>query len=150
MNYLILIGETTVLPALFGEIIIPSAVMAELRHPHAPPRVAEWVAATPDWVRMMSAAALDPDIRLGAGETEAISLAIEMGLPAVLMDERKGRAAAESRGLIAVGTLNILDAADEAGLLDFEDCLRRLQRTNFRIEASLAEAFTERVRKRRD
>jgi predicted nucleic acid-binding protein len=106
LNYLLLIGEVEVLPALFGEIIIPAAVMAEFQHPNAPSQVAQWGAAPPGWARVMSAAMLDPDIRLGAGETEAISLAVELGLAAVLMDERKGRAAAEARGLIAVGTLN--------------------------------------------
>lgn len=150
LNYLLLIGAVEVLPALFGEIIIPSAVMVELRHAKAPSPVAQWAAAPPPWVRVMSAGALDPGIQLGAGETEAISLAVELGIAAVLIDERKGRAAAEARGLTVAGTLNILDVADEAGLLDFADALQKLQRTNFRIDPALVSAFAERVRKRRE
>lgn len=87
---------------------------------------------------------------LGAGETEAISLALEIGVPAVLMDERKGRLAAESRGLIAVGTLNILDAADEAGLLVFTDALAKLERTSFRVRPALAAIFRESVQQRKE
>src|SRR5438046_2908865 len=82
-------------------------------------------------------------------ETEAISLALELHADAVLMDERKGRITAESRGLIAVGTLNILEAADEAGLSDFYETLNKLRQTSFRVSEELAASFLERAAVRR-
>lgn len=149
VNYLILIGEIEVLPRLFGEIIIPHSVIGELRHSKAPKPVADWAANPPDWIRIVEARRIDPGIQLGAGETEAISLALEMGIRTILMDERKGRAAAEARGLIAAGTLNILDVADEAGLLDCEAAVGSLRKTSFRMEASLLSGFLHRIRRRK-
>ena len=36
LNYLILIGHVDVLKELYGEVVIPRAVLVELRHPTAP------------------------------------------------------------------------------------------------------------------
>jgi predicted nucleic acid-binding protein len=50
---------------------------------------------------------VDDTIHLGHGENEAISLAIEKQVSIVLMDERRGRAAAEARGLLPIGFLTV-------------------------------------------
>ena len=50
----------------------------------------------------------------------------------------------------AVGTLNIVDAADEAGLLVFADGLAKLERTSFRVRPELAAAFRESVQRRKE
>jgi predicted nucleic acid-binding protein len=52
-------------------------------------------------------------IPLVKGEAEAISLALERQVAIVLLDERKGPVIVQSRGLLAVGTLNLIDVADE-------------------------------------
>lgn len=98
LNYLILIGQTEVLRELFDEVMIPEAVLAELRHPKAPAAVANWLLNLPAWLTAEKVARVDQSIQLGLGETEAISLAVERQIPIVLMDERRGRAAAEVRG----------------------------------------------------
>lgn len=36
LNYLVLIRQAEVLHQLFGEVMIPEAVLTELRHPKAP------------------------------------------------------------------------------------------------------------------
>jgi hypothetical protein len=46
-----------------------------------------------------------------------------------LLDERKGRAAAKARGLLTLGTLNLINLGDEAGLLDGVQALRDLRRS---------------------
>jgi len=46
---------------------------------------------------------------LDPGETEDISLALELSIPAIVIDEKRGRLAAEKCGIAAVGTLNILE-----------------------------------------
>lgn len=50
LNYLVLIGHVNVLPALFGEVILPVAVRDELLHPAAPEVVREWLSAPPRWL----------------------------------------------------------------------------------------------------
>lgn len=36
LNYLILIERADILAVIFGEVLIPEAVLEELRHPEAP------------------------------------------------------------------------------------------------------------------
>ena len=42
LNYLVLIEHSRVLPLLFGRVIAPPAVIAELQHPGAPAVVRAW------------------------------------------------------------------------------------------------------------
>lgn len=141
INYLILIGQIGVLRDLFDEVMIPEAVLAELHHPKAPPAVADWLLTPPAWLTVERVAQVDQTIQLGKGETEAISLAVERQIPIVLMDERRGRSAAEARGLLAVGTLNLIDLADERGLLEGVAVLETLRQTTFRAPSELLERF---------
>ncbi len=149
LNYLVLIEQIEVLHRLFGEVMIPEAVLTELRHPKAPMAVTAWLQNLPHWLRVLKVSEVDRTIQLGQGETEAISLAIELQVSIVLMDERRGRAAAEARGLLPIGTLNILDLADERGLLDGVTSLNELKRTTFRADQELLDRFEERMRARK-
>jgi len=149
LNYLALIGESRVLGRLFREVCVPDAVMEELHHPNVPASVKDWLSAPPPWLRVQSVKHLDDTVQLGKGETEAISLALEHELKVILMDERRGRHEAQSRGLIAVGTLNIIDIADETGELDGLAALDALRRTNFRAERKLLDRLEARLSKRR-
>ena len=148
LNYLILIGRTDILGSLFGEVLIPSAVLAELRHPKAPEAVERWLQTPPAWLRVMQVRHLDETVQLGKGETEAISLALEQRLKLVLMDERRGRMAAETRGLMAVGTLNLIDLADERRLCNGIELLDDLRQTTFRADAELLKRFEARMQAR--
>ncbi|MFN0125986.1 MAG: DUF3368 domain-containing protein [Verrucomicrobiales bacterium] len=148
LNYLILIGHSEVLRPLFREVLIPEAVLKELQHPGAPEPIAGWLRNPPGWLRVVKVARVDETIQLGRGETEAITLAIEMEVSIVLIDERRGRAAAEARGLLPVGTLNILDLADERGLLDGVAALEALQQTTFRADHELVGRFQARMKGR--
>jgi predicted nucleic acid-binding protein len=57
-----------------------------------------------------------------------------------LIDELADRREAARRGLIVAGTLSVLDEADRAGLLIFDEAITRLRRTSFRVShAVLAE-----------
>ena len=149
LNYLILIGQVELLRELFGKVMIPEAVLAELRHPKAPAAVATWLLRHPDWLTVEKVDRLDETIQLGHGENEAISLAVERHISIVLMDERRGRSAAEARGLLPVGTLNILDLADERGLVDGVAMLEALKQTNFRADSELLDRFDARMKARK-
>jgi len=149
LNYLIQIGPAEVLRDLFGEVVIPEAVLTELRHPNAPASVTRWLLHLPGWLSVEKVTRVDQTIQLGLGETEAISLAVERQILIVLMDERRGRAAAQERGLLAVGTLTILDLADEQGLIDGIGMLAALKQTTFRADSELLQRFEVRMKARR-
>lgn len=51
LNYLILIECIDVLPALYGHVVIPKGVLAELQRDSTPQVVKEWIAAPPKLVR---------------------------------------------------------------------------------------------------
>src|SRR5207249_782668 len=117
LHYLILIGHDSLLPALFGQILIPPAVLAELAHPRAPAAVRAWIASSPPWLVSQRPSSADPGIGLGAGEREAIALAVETTANFLLADDRAARAVAKARGLTTVGTLGVLEMAAHRGLV---------------------------------
>ncbi|MBY0263047.1 MAG: DUF3368 domain-containing protein [Phycisphaerales bacterium] len=138
LSYLILIGHIDVLPALFGGVVVPPAVMVELTHPGSPDPVRAWVATPPAWI-WVAAPAVTPAARPGIdpGEAQAIELARELSANALLIDDARGRAAAEEAGVPARGTLGVLVLAARTELLDLDAALSRLQATNFRASPAL-------------
>jgi predicted nucleic acid-binding protein len=149
INYLILVEAIEVLPRIFDEVLIPPAVHSELQRPETPTAVAQWAANLPPWARVQAPTHIDAGLALGPGETEAISLAMELKIPAILIDEQQGRLAARSRGIDTIGTLSILDSADRQGFVDFEQMILRLRQTNFRINPSILEELLVQVRQRK-
>jgi predicted nucleic acid-binding protein len=148
LHYLVLIEAEALLPALFETVLIPHAVRDALAHPHAPPAVRAWVAAPPAWLRVNEAPpAADTALnRLDPGEREALTLAEGRGADLVLLAEREARAVARQRGLRVAGTLGVLEAAAERGLIDLPAAVERLRRTNVRLSPALLKAFLERNR----
>ena len=47
LRYLIFLGYVDILPALYGHVIIPHAVLRELQHPRTPAVVRAWMAHPP-------------------------------------------------------------------------------------------------------
>jgi predicted nucleic acid-binding protein len=103
----------------FSRILIPPAVAAELSSESAPPPVLEFVNKLPSWLEIISPKCVDYSLGLDAGETEAISLAVELGIKPILMDERKGRRVASRLGLLNFGTLAVLEQSAARGWIDF-------------------------------
>lgn len=121
LHYLIAVRRAEVLAQLFSKVYVPSAVLRELSHPRAPANIREWVAKRPSWLEVCPLE-LPLDANLAAavdqGEAEAIQLAEEKKADALVLDEWKGRAAAQGRGLPLTGTLGILGLAYQKGILD--------------------------------
>ena len=149
LNYLVLIGEINLLPGLFGQVIIPKAVLAELHAPGTPEVVREWVDSIPSWLEIRTASFIDPAIRLGVGEAEAICLASELQADQLLVDDRKARKIAVARGLRVAETLNILEAAALREMVDLPNAIRRLQLTNFRAPVDLVRLMLDRDAERK-
>lgn len=143
INYLILIGEIDVLPKLYGQVIIPTAVHEELIHFGTPAIVRAWISQPPDWLEVRSPAPIsDPALaKLDAGERDAIALAEQLsGSPdsvQLIVDELLGRREAERRGLLVIGTLGVLREASEEGLLDLRAAIARLRQTSFHISPAI-------------
>ena len=153
INYLVLIGNIDLLPALFERVILPSAVRAELTDPDAPPIVQTWIANPPAWIDLYETPESqfnDSSLEgLDEGETAAIALAISLDADLLLMDDRKGVIVARSKGLRVTGTLGILDIAAQRGLVNFGEAVNRLRRTTFRLpEALLDSLMKKHVRER--
>jgi predicted nucleic acid-binding protein len=52
LRYLILLGYVDILPALYGRVIIPPAVVTELQHSKTSAVVRAWMAHLPAWVEI--------------------------------------------------------------------------------------------------
>jgi len=119
LHYLIQLGNADLLFLLYQRVLLPSAVVQELRHPSAVASVKAWLMNLPSWVDLPPAVS-NPDSSLSfldPGEREAIQLAEEHRPSLLLMDEKKGRREAERRRLQVTGTLGVLAAADKKGLV---------------------------------
>src|ERR1700719_210109 len=129
LNYLVLIQEPEILPNLYGTVLIPPAVNAELAHANTPAIVRAWISQPPQWLEVVSLKQpVDSALaHLDAGEREAISLASELQAILLLMDERDGVAIARHRGLKVVGTLAALDIAAAHGLVELQTMFERLR-----------------------
>jgi predicted nucleic acid-binding protein len=142
LRYLVLIDAIDLLPRLFGRVLIPEIVAAELSRPSTPLPVREWLAGNPGWLEKRAnppaLGTLPP--RLDAGERAAIGLAQAIGA-LLLIDDRAGIEAARARGVKATGTLGILVRAASAGQVDLRTAFERLKATNFRYRPALLDAL---------
>ncbi|SRR6266542_3501103 len=140
LNYLLLIDVIQILPEIFGQVFIAEAVSRELQSAATPPQVAAWMSQPPSWLRIEKASPLyDEELeKLGAGEREAITIALDHPSDALLLiDEGKGRRQAEQRQIRFMGTLGVLDKAAARGLIDLPCAIERLLQTNFYVTPSL-------------
>jgi len=119
---LAIIGELSLLRDQFGEVLIPRAVLEELRvEEDLPGSQSVRDALKSGWIRMQTVdhyplvKAMQRD--LDKGEAEAIALAIQLNADWVLLDEREGRKAAKSMELKVVGVLGVLLKAQREGRL---------------------------------
>jgi predicted nucleic acid-binding protein len=139
LNYLIRLGYPDVLQEIYGRVLVPHAVLIEMQHPEAPSEVRAWASAPPQWLEEKQVQQIDGSLapELGAGEREAISLALEVNADVLLIDERAGREAAEARHLEVAGTLAILLQASLRGYFDFPEALKRLRKYGFRASQTV-------------
>ena len=97
----------------------------ELNNSEAPITVRNWIAAPPQWLEIQHANDLRALSGLGAGETEAIALALELHADLLLMDDRRGVKAARGKGIEVTGTLAVLGLAGKRGLLNLVSSRRQ-------------------------
>lgn len=78
LNYLVLTGKVELLAKLFGRVVIPPAVLEELRHVRTPEVVREWITLRPAWLTVrMLAAEPDADLSFWAMGNEKLRTLLE-------------------------------------------------------------------------
>jgi predicted nucleic acid-binding protein len=135
--YLVVIGEISLLPELFGQVSIPPAVVDELRDAAAPNEVVRWISDPPNLLQIATPESIDFSLDLGPGEMEAIALARQFATSILLIDERRGTQTARKLGLKTTGTLGLLQLASSKGQLNLAECIARLRSTNFRCSDAI-------------
>ena len=80
---------------------------------------------------------------LDTGERSAIALAEILHADLLLIDEAAGRAEAKRRHLRVTGTLGVLRAGAELGLVNVPDLIERLPATSFHVDEALLQAVFE-------
>lgn len=132
--------QLDLLPALFGQVHIPQAVLDEIRYKPEAPGAAElpqapWLVLAPITNRKSVMLLSD---QLDAGESEAIVLSQELQASLLLMDERRGRRRALQSGLTVTGTLGILIEAKTRGMIDpLRPMVEKLRLLPFRMSDEL-------------
>jgi len=146
LRYLLQIGHIELLPRLFEKIFIPSVVFDELRHPSAPEAVRGWLTVPHPWLEISEVESSDdPSLAsLDAGEKSAIILGVSLAADLILIDDRKGAAAARGKGFEVAGTLGILDLAARRNLVNLREALAKLRSTNFRLRKELFDSILQR------
>lgn len=113
------LGLLSLLPLLYGQVLIPPGVESELAQ------------ASPNLLSILATAIPGVQVRpptdsslvqllqrvLDLGESEAIALALQEKADVLLMDEAAGRAEASQRGLHVTGTIGILIRGKDEGHL---------------------------------
>jgi predicted nucleic acid-binding protein len=140
------LGRIELLHDLFDTVIVPPAVALELRSP--PVGLPSVEILELDFVSLQAphdqSRVAELLRTLDAGESEALVLALELGVPAVLMDEAAGRAMARQLGLLPIGVLGALVRAKQRGLIDSVSPL--MDRLQTEIDFFMSEALKAEIR----
>lgn len=142
VSALALLDLLPILPSLYGEVLIPGAVLqelgqgpgAELRmtRVRAEPRIRVVSLARPASARLL--------MELHDGEAEVVSLAEERGASLVVIDEALAREYASVLGFRVTGTIGVLLRARREGHVEaVGPLLHQLRDAGYRLSARLVE-----------
>lgn len=133
------IGQLELLHSLYGEILIPEAVMNETQSEPARSLVlnAEWIRKRiilhPEKKTMYRA-------RLHPGEVEVMILAEEEDADLVIMDDNTAKKTAKYLGFNVTGTLGVLVKAKKEGLIaEVAPFLKKLTEDGFFVDEKTAD-----------
>jgi len=147
---LIILAKTNhlnLLTNLIDKVYVPKAVMEEIRYKNDMVKV---LIENSDFIEIqeISNQKIWDDIKktnLDLGETEAITLALELDLR-LIIDEKTGRKIAKEKGVKIIGLLGILEANFRLNLISYRELLYILddfKRANYRLSSKLEKEFLE-------
>lgn len=136
IQYLYQIAQLELLPTLYGQIKMPQAVADEL----AQGRDQGISLPDPSFLSWLTLHAVPPSIlipnlpNLGAGEREALSLAITIPGSLVILDDALARSYARQLNISITGTLGVLLKGKQSGYVEaIAPLLDKLTALNFRL-----------------
>jgi predicted nucleic acid-binding protein len=104
--------KTDLLHTLVGTVVVPPAVVSEVFHSTPLPT---WVEPR---VHIQLPSSVLLSARLGAGEREAISLALQIRGCTLLLDDLAARRTAQALGIAVLGTVGLLVQARSRSLIE--------------------------------
>lgn len=136
LQYLFQLSLLELLPSLYGQVIVPEAVVLELNRGQelgcSLPNIEKFV-----WVtvkRPQNPVLLPLAGGLGAGESAVLTLAREIPGALAVLDDRRARRYARLLGVRLTGTLGILLKAKHAGkLAALHPVMEQLEKLGFRF-----------------
>lgn len=136
LQYLYQLAQLDLLPTLYGQIRMPQAVADELAQGLAQgislpdPTALSWITLCP-----VPSSSLIPDLpNLGAGEREALSLALAIPDSLLILDDALTRSYAQQLNLLITGTLGVLLKGKQSGYVEaLTPLLDKLNALNFRL-----------------
>lgn len=132
------------LEPLYSQVLIPPAVYTELSRARI--GVPPLDIAQHSFIEVRSPKLVRGFPRLGPGESEAISLALELGATELLIDEVGARSVATTLGMKPIGVLGVLIQGKQRGLVQqVAPLIEQLQqRISFRVsDAVVAEVLRQ-------
>jgi uncharacterized protein len=147
------IGQLDLLRQIYGTIVIPLAVYREMAAAgKTVPGAIE--VQTLAWIQTQTVTdvqrAVDLQVnhdQIDVGEAEAIALALELKADLLLMDERRGRALANTYALNVVGLLGVLLQAKQSGIIIVVKPLldQLIDQADFRVSRELYDIVLQRA-----
>lgn len=128
------VGQFDLLRKLYGEIIIPQAVLEEIKS-----QPAKRLTSSSDWIKIVKVANKDDRglfrARLHAGEVEVMLLAQERNADLVIMDDNAAKKTAKFMGLKVTGTLGVLlRAKQEEYIQEVKSIINAMMADGFYID----------------
>lgn len=136
-----------VLPALFAEIVVPTAVWDEVLNGSHADKAAQKISSLA-WLNQVQTTPIDDVVRwdLGNGETEVLSYALQNQNFTPVLDDMLAKKCAKSLGLQTLGTGSVLILAKQKGLIaSVERSLRQLQSSGLWISEAVVQMLKQKA-----
>jgi predicted nucleic acid-binding protein len=137
-----------ILPKLFSRIVVPQAVVKELRAgPESDP-----IRQRIDTLTWLEQVVLDPPItsltgvQLGKGESEVIEWAVAHNETIAILDDRVARRAARGVGVRTCGTLGLLSSVARKGIIpSFAEATQRIRDAGLYLDERVIKAVRQQL-----
>lgn len=131
------IGQLVILQQLFSEVTLPDAVWRESQVKDSEDARVTAQAVDDGWIKVVSVSRNKRfPLALHDGEVEALELACQQDNVLLILDDQLARREAARLGLSFIGTVRVLDLAEQKGLIrSARDSIEAMQQFGYRVSA---------------